>query len=311
MALTDFQGVYEQVLKKVGWSTADTASVAIAKEAVNDSHEAVCEAFDWPELLAKGTFNTVAPITTGTVDVTISDATVTEGTTATDDWTSPSVAGYKFSLGYAKPWFLIDSVTDSDTFELAQAWPFATATNQEFTIYEDVYSLASGVDKLYTNRVTLHAEDGRLLHRLDHSDALWWQDLPSAVGSPEYFHLIEQDSSGNFQMQLGRRIPDAVYVIVYYYKLRHVNLSADPDVPLLDESLLGVVVQGAMTRCYETPEFRDTQLAERSEARYNRMLAEKIKRRRAESPRIITPSTDAFGTNYASYPFSLPASSAE
>lgn len=299
MALSDFQGVYEHVMQKVGWSTTDTVSLGLAKEAVNDAYEDVCEAYDWRELEKVATINTVADYTTGTVS--------SSGTTITGSGTTfvAGMAGRKFAAGLGKPFFAIDTFTSTTQIDLVDSWPFTGLSGDTYIIYEDVYSLASDVDKLYVDLVTLHDDNGRQLARLTESAQLHFHDLPSQSGRPEVFWLIEDDSSANKQMQLGFRVPDDVYVIRYKYKRRPTELSSNGDTFLLPEEMLGTIAQGAIALCYELPEFRDAGFAEQAEAKFERMLAKKIRRRRrGEGRRIVHPQ--GWTGSAIRYPHQLP-----
>lgn len=304
MAITTFEGLYTQVMRKLGWSSRNTTRVEVAKEAVNKAHEEVCEAYDWRELEAVGTFNTVAEYKTGTVSS--SGTTITgSGTTFTS-----GMAGRKFCAGLGKPFFNIESFTSTTQIDLTDSWPFTALSGSTYSIYEDVYSLASNVSKVFTDRVTLHDDNGRSLHRMTEAASLMTHDLPQASGYPESFWLIENDSNGLMQMQLGLRIPDAVYVVRYKYKKKHVEMVEDSDPALLDESLMGVVVQGAIAQCYEMPEYADTNLSERAIGKYDRMLADKVRRRRSESPTVVIPGSFT-SAGYPRYPFQLPVTGDE
>lgn len=286
MAISTFLQMQDYVLQRAGMGEARRSA---AKDWVNKAHEDMLEAWDWPELLTEGYFDTVAEITTGTLTFTNADATVTSDNPP--DFTAVDTTGRKIAAGYGKPAFLIDSITNSVELEMERPWAFATATSTSFVIYEDVYSLGTTVGKLYTDRVTLHDDNGRLIHPMTQGRALRYTDVPESSGSPEYFWVLGEDSSGATQVQLGPLAPDDVYVVRYWFRPKHVEMTADGDTPQLSTELLETVCEGALIRAYMMPEFADTQKAERQEARYQRKLADKIKQRKHAGPKLITPRT--------------------
>ena len=303
MSLGTFKKMQNHVLQVAGLGEARRTLV---KEFVNKAARECEESYDWVELNAESQFNTVAPVIAGNVDVTIADATVVTGSEGTPDFTNPDVVGRKFSLGYGQPWFLIDSTTDADTFELAQAWPYATDTDKTYTIYEDVYSLAATVGKLDTDSVTLHDENGRQLARLTVGSATERNLFPYSTGFPEWFTILKElGASGVLQMQLGARAPDKVYVVRYGFKKKYVELTGDADVPALDESLLELVADSALIRVYSLPEFLGTGIRAEQQGLYDKKLKDKIRLRRRTGPRGVQPR--AFGGPHRGrYPFSMP-----
>lgn len=298
MALNTFKKLQDHVLQTAGMGEARRT---LCKEWVNKAHREVCESHAWRELEAVSTITTVAPYTTGTVAISNGAANVTgAGTTFTS-----GMVGRKLSLGYGKPWFVIDTQTNDTDITIDTSWPFASVTASTYTMYEDVYSLGSDVDRVYLDRVYLYDDEGYQIGRLTHGEFLERSDFPEQSGKPDYFAIIENDASGYLQVQIGPYAPDAVYVIKYHYRKAHTEMTADSDVPLLNESLLETVASGALVRAYELPEFMGTGVREGQEARFNRMLSDKIKNHRRMSPRGVQPRP--FGrTGQAGYPFSLP-----
>jgi hypothetical protein len=170
-----------------------------------------------------------------------------------------------------------------------------------------VYSLLSTVEKVYLDRVYLYDDDGYQLGRLTHGQFLQRHDFPEKAYKPSWFTLIENDSTGNLQVQVGPDAPDRVYVVKYHYKMMPDPMDGDAD-PVLSESLLELVACGAMIRAYELPEWAGSGMRESQKTKFNRMLAEKIRRHRRLGPRGVQPRP--FGGPWRGrYPFNLPVES--
>jgi len=273
MSLAEPNAIRNHVLKMAGWSTAQSNRVALVEEFVEQALREVAEANDWDELKKVGAFNTVAPYSTGTA--TTSGTGVTGvGTT----WVSTMV-GYKFSAGFGRPWLPISARGGNTSITLGTPWPWTDLAGDTYQIYEDVFSLASDVDKVFTKEVMLFDDDGRPLRRMSEAEFHDNWDLPNGTGAPQYFKEIERDTDGNIQWQLGPYAPDKVYRVRYPYKKKAVKVN---DLP---ETLLELVSMGALKRAYQMPEFVDTDLAEREEARLQRALTEKIRTHRSQGQR--------------------------
>ncbi len=207
----------------------------------------------WQERLKRDFVNTVAPITAGTVDLVNGDATVTEAA-GTDDWTSPSVAGRKFALGYNKTFYNIATVTDADNFELSNAYAGETVSGTTFVIYDDVVSLASDVGTL--THVWLHdADRGYPLQVLTEKNVEHFGRYPRSTDRPWYAALIEHDSSGNRQLRIGPFAPDAVYRIEYRYLKEFTEMSGDSDTHGLNPDLDHVILTLALAYAYRRDHF--------------------------------------------------------
>ncbi len=306
MALDTRLKLVDQVLMRAGLDMkAGSTDRLLAEQWVNDALEFISLEHDWPELDTFAWLDTVDDYATGTVTFTQADATVVGvGTTFTS-----AMAGRKIAAGYNEPWFGIETFTDGTNLEMERAWAFATSAGSDYIIYEDVYSLDATVEKLYNKQVTLHSATGGFLRRLTQIDAMHQDDLPRGTGEPEGFFLVENDSSGNKQIQLGSKIPDDIYVIRYGFKKKHADMTTDNQSTVLRRSLMPIAIQHAMAfGAYELPRFRDSQLAERSERRFNAMLQNAISKQKSETPRGVRQKAFDEGVANFRYPFNQPVS---
>lgn len=220
MAALDFAAVTTEVKNLLRDKGA--VSTTTIQRLQNIAQRRISRIHDWSNLMAQDFVDTVAPINTGTVDVTADSAAVTENA-GTPDWSSPDVTGRKFGLDYNSPWYQIASVSDADNFTLADTYRGATATNKNYVIYEDRVSMPSecaavvGIWLFDTNRrlKLAHTTQDRLPH---FGPAAEWGGYKRNDGKPYQFTQIENDSSGNMQIQVGPYAPDDNYRLQVIYK---------------------------------------------------------------------------------------------
>ena len=142
MTLPTLGSLRDEVLQRAGMGSKRKK---LATNWVNASLREISEAHDWPELLDVATFNTVANYATGTVSLANGATTITGVGT-----TFPSgCANRKFSAGWGKPFFNIASYTNATTIDLTDNWPFTALSGDTYQIYEDVYTLAGGIQKVF------------------------------------------------------------------------------------------------------------------------------------------------------------------
>lgn len=218
----------------------------------------------WPEVLTSAFVNTVAPVTTGTVTLANGDATV-EGAGGMD-WTSPSVAGYKFALGYGKPWYTVDTVTDADTLELAQAYAGSAASAVTYVLYNDIVTLASDVETV--RRVWLHDSDRAYrMSIVPETQIEHVGHYPRQSERPYFAAVIANSSGGSRRLRLGPFAPDAVYRIEYEYSKAYTDMSSSTDTTGLNAALDDAVLELALSMAYRRDHFRRSQSMRQSAMR--------------------------------------------
>ena len=237
---TTFLNLQDDLLAEIALD-GDSDTRTKIKRFLNRSYRRVATAYSWEELRTTARITTVAPYSTGTVDVTNGSATVmASGTT----FTSGAAVGMKFSLGYGYPAYEILTV-DSDTqLTLTATYAGATATGQTYKVYQDTYALASNVDSLNDKHVVLLSDGDDVPMRYETADG-WarYGYLPSTEGRPSRFRRVD-DSSSAKQIQLWP-VPDAAYLIEYAYQKMPADMSGDSDEPDLREGLRYLILMGA------------------------------------------------------------------
>jgi hypothetical protein len=145
----------DKVAQRLQWSATDDKLVI--KDFVNKTIRKLFMKYPYP-LLSSDYINCVADYTTGTVSVTNGSATVTGvGTTFTS-----AMVGRKIRIGeeptnYRE--YLINSFTNATSIELDEVYAEATASTQNYIIYEDEYTLPSDFWKPYqliTRTIVMH-----------------------------------------------------------------------------------------------------------------------------------------------------------
>ena len=136
-----------------------SAGAFLSRQWVDHSYRDLCERRAWSFLLKKQQFLFAALYDTGTVDVTRSSTTVT----GTNTVFTGAMVGRQFRLGVGSPIYTIATYTSATSIELDQVYAGATASTQDYQIYNayltvpsDFHSFISVIDpayawKLWTN----------------------------------------------------------------------------------------------------------------------------------------------------------------
>jgi hypothetical protein len=244
---------------------------------------------EWKERRARAYVNTVLPVTTGTVDVVKDSTALIEGS-GTDDWTSPSVLGYKFALNYTSTPYTIATVTDADTLVLDRAYTGASSAGTTFVMYDDVVSLASDVDTL--TRVWLHDNDRAYdLPVVTEKNVEHFGHFPRQAARPWQCSLIEDGLATTRQLRVGPFAPDKVYQIEYTYLKAYSEMSSNADTTGLPATLDDAILEMALSMAYRRDHFaRSTSM--RQHAR--EMIREEWRRYSPASPKVtyLIPRSD-------------------
>ncbi len=236
---------------------------------VNKRYQQLLKFWQWSFLKGQRVLGTVAPYGTGTVDVTNGSTTVTgTGTTFTS-----AMAGRQLRVGNADAYYEISAFVSTTEITLKSSYAGVTASGQTFSLFQNVYSLASDVKELYTINYNfrLREKDAEYLDR--------WDAARKSTGPPEWYVYRGKDSSGNQQIELYP-VPASTYELRYLYYKKVANMSADTDEPLIREDALEI---GTLIDCYrmlivksrsaiEKAAYRDLLRDARDE--FNRLLAE-------------------------------------
>ena len=261
LTLTNAVSILQRTIGDRG-ATSTTDCVRFLNIAQRD----VCRARDWPELEKRDFVSVVTPYETGTVALTNGNATVTgTGTTFTS-----AMVGRKFALGYQSPWYIIDTFASTTSIDLADVYAEDTASGKAFVIYEDRVSMPSDCEKLL--EVWYHDTNYRHpMHRRPADRFHLYAGQPGSADDPWWYSLIERDSSGAMQIQVGPYAPDRAYRLEIQYKKAPTELvTSSQEVFTLSERLVDVVIQRALYWAAR----RDDKAAARELGVYNEMLRE-------------------------------------
>lgn len=127
MARDTYEKIWRRVLLQ-----CPSAGPRLAQSWVNHAFRRLHEARRWSWSIKAGQFIMPAVYDTGTVAVTLSDATVTGTGTS---WTA-DMAGRQFRAGANSPIYTILRVDSATSLELDAVWGKATATGQTYEIYQ-------------------------------------------------------------------------------------------------------------------------------------------------------------------------------
>ncbi len=254
---------YENIVREVQNQLSDKGSTSkrSIERYANMSQRDIAGKHDWRNLLVRDFVALVAPYSTGTV--TTSGATVTGvGTTFTS-----AMAGRKFAKDYNSPWYQIASFTSTTVVVLDDSFAETDLSGATYVIYEDRVSLPSKAESVFG--VWLH-DDSRRLQLDDVTEqqlpfwgpAAEWGGYVRSADKPHQFVVIENDSDGVLQLQVGPYAPDSAYRLEVIYK----KDTTDGTMSLV-RRLENPLILRTLSYCYERdhPE-RAANLLARSEA---------------------------------------------
>jgi hypothetical protein len=194
---------------------------------INSSYQRLLSRRKWSFLYDVTNLSTIAPYTTGTVDVTQGSATVTGTSTV---WTSAMV-GRQLRVADDSGFYKIKTVTPPDSITLDTVYAGITKTAQGYSIFQNLYSLSSSCRNLLSivYQMKLIEKDLYFVDRYD-PDRL-------TTGQPEWFIKRGKDSNGYLQIELWP-IPDDAYPLRYSYIKSVSDMSKDSDLPVINSTLL-------------------------------------------------------------------------
>ena len=241
---------------------------------LNASERDVIRARDWPSLKLQDFVTAVAPYTTGTVTVAVDGTTVTgSGTTFTS-----AMAGRKFCTGYSSPWYQIASQDSATQLTLDDAWVESALSGATYIVYEDRISLPSNCGKLY--ELWYHDVNQRYeLAERSRERLFGVVGLPTSQDEPYFYAHVEDDSSGNMQIQVGPHAPSKAYRLEVVYRKKQVELvEGSQETFTVPDELVDLVIQGAYYRALR----RDTTAYAQEVALYDKMLKDEWRNAKRE-----------------------------
>lgn len=117
----------------------------VVKRLANDILAKICGMSEWPYLWTEHFFQSIAPHSTGNVDITNGSKTVIGG--ATSPVFTSAMKGRKVRFGNTTEYYTIATFVSSTEITLDQAYTGSTDTDVEYEIYKDQYLLRADVDQ--------------------------------------------------------------------------------------------------------------------------------------------------------------------
>lgn len=208
----------------------------------------------WPWAERRATLRTVAPYTTGTVDVAITDLTARRAVTGTSTaWNTANSfgdtnaqVGMKMTLGATGVVHLVSAVGSDTAITLESGTPYmgdAALDDSGYALYQDEYSVPSDFDDVVDVRFF---DEDRKIRLVGPQEFYLRYPRNSVRQAPALATLIELGPSGS--VALRRRVvfgpaPDKAYIIPYRYYTTNLavssagalaaNLSSDSDQPII------------------------------------------------------------------------------
>jgi hypothetical protein len=287
--LGELQTDFLEKLKEVTGNTAVTAiATRFLNQALQDIHS---ERWWWAE--RNSTIRTIAPYTTGTVDVAITDLTARRTVTGTSTlWTTTNtfgdanaVAGYKMTLGGSQVVHKVNAVGGAGTITLETNTPYVGTSaldDATYSLYQDEYALATDFDAPVDLRFF---DDERSISLTGAQEFYLRFPRNNQPGQPKLAALIELGPSGS--VALRRRVvfgpaPNASYIIPYRYYTTNLavssvgvgaaNLSATSDQPIVPLNFRSMLVWKALELWAKT-RTKQTESAALFNLEYEKMVA--------------------------------------
>lgn len=233
----DYTALKTRVAQETGMDLTQDSSIVGAW--VNGAYQHISGLYNWPWLIKTGTIQTVADITTGTVDVSAAGTTLTFSSAPT-----VSVANdYWIKLTTTDDWYPISShIASSTSATISIPYVGTSSYSSTYILRKIFYSMPSDVDRIDEIRQAITKQkleyiDVRTFHRIIAD--------PSASYTPVYYSLIGLDSNKYWRIGLFPT-PNAVINLQVLYYQKITELSATTDEPLVPTKWHNVLVWAAL-----------------------------------------------------------------
>lgn len=280
---TTFLDLITELLNAVRESTTVTATSDIAKRYINRSLHDMHIDSDFPWAIRRDTLLTHPTYTTGTVDITQGESTVTGTGTRWSDANAFAQANArasgKITINGTDVYGIV-SVSSLTVLSLASLFVAATVDDSTYTYYEDEYALASDfwqpVDKRqFTDALAIELIGPREFYRR--------YPRNSTLGTPKVATLIELGPSGSVTPRpriILHPVPSSAMLIPYRYLTSNLavsstgvaaaNLSADADEPIVPLRYRHAIVLHALAFWYR--DRKDDTRSKEAKAEYSDLI---------------------------------------
>lgn len=276
MAYTNYGTIQTEVLNKIGIADDDVEDVA--KQALNDILQEICQSSNFSWLYGDSSFITTAVYGTGTMTATEGSTTIT-GTGTT--WTSGMV-GRKITCENAT--YIIATFVSTTEMTISTNYAGAGGGGLSYKIFQDEYSLASDCEDVLSVRQENHPH--KLIKvGIEVIDDYYPQR--SSFGYPVAYSIVGYDSSDYMVVALYPN-PNVARNVYYRYKKRVTEMSADTDTPIIPLRYRWVMAKGAL---YVVAKYLDMpDIGGDFEREYRQGVAQLISADRKVDERIIKGS---------------------
>lgn len=168
------------------WS--NTAQDTLIAQWVNNAKDEVEASHPWAFLRERSFVTTVAEVTAGDADVTNGSTTVSSNNGSTS-W-PVGVVGRKFRVSDESPFYDIDARVSATQITLKQPYQGDTATDQDYSIYQDEYKLTA--DILFPK----HLRNMDIYERIEWINVDFLDEIeptPNAYGNPNFVVLLGKE----------------------------------------------------------------------------------------------------------------------
>ena len=160
----------------------DSDTVNLLKSSIRWALNQISNSWNWPHLMEPLAFiTTVAPHTTGNVDVNNGSKTVISGSTSAVF--TEAMVGRKFRTEDQSAYYTIATWVSADEITLDQAFQGDDDTDASYTIYKDEYRLPANLDKV---KIMRQIENAVPMTSLGSSVFDFLEPTPQAEGTPRF-----------------------------------------------------------------------------------------------------------------------------
>lgn len=267
-----FLQIRQRVAELMGLSSVDTtpddnATVEEKLKAwVNARYKVIAAKESWNWLIKDFILQTVADITTGTVEATNASTTITFSSGPTN-----SVTGYFIQFSDTDDWYEISAHTAAATTATLSV-PFLGTTSSTLTyiLRKTYYALPSDTGKILNLRQTRTKEPLRYvpIRQLDRM-------VPdrTRTGKPEWYTISGVDSDRLYKLEFYPVPNEAMNINGRYYEVVS-DMSADSDIPVLPEAYHDILVWDVLST-YGFTFLDDTRISS-AKAEYNNLYKDMV-----------------------------------
>lgn len=236
---------------------------------VNNRYQDICLGTNWRWLKAAYDFNLTAPYSTGTVDATIGDETISGYST---NWSVVNVQpkDVLFFDGESSAYH-VSSLTSGTELELETRFSGEeNISSSGYHICRNQYELPSTTDHLISfiidstqKMIPLGVQDFRRLQAND----------PTRIDTPQYYSMVRRDTDDDSVYMEVFPTPDRAYQCHIDYTVRIMYLTDSTDCyPIIPDRYRSVLYYGALSETFMF--LRDPSASQLAEGQYRAFLSQ-------------------------------------